>query len=528
MKCLNCGNDVEESSAFCTNCGSQIGELKCPKCGENITTDQLFCTECGFNLKSDNGEYIGNNVSVLEKVDSNIDSLKKGSVFKMIDNNIDTLRSGSVFKRIGEDHSKINENILKDYGFNKNQRKKFIKFMTSQGLSYYRDSITPNLIDEFLDIDSNKQEFLRHSKKLEEKRIKEKIEEVTAETLIESDYFKSRKQKFNVKEGHFYYKQILNEELKNGHLGYDDVESRLDELLQINDAQSIYELRTNKPTHLFKTRRDLDQYIGYGTAKNPIPISDEEMDKFYEKLESSGSESSLTLQKILSEELDKKAVEEIKETKKVSISIPNGKKLLNSPLAGALAGDVIAGGAGRMIGGLAGAGDILGSTMGAMGGGLILGGAGALIGGLIAATDDGIEWFDTVLVLTEDEALIAGKIVLPYRNIKHVHAEKGKGFDVVTLTMNQGGLQFKTSNGVALKEVMDEMIEESKEKVLISSNSENSPQEKLHTDLEQQEPVKIEKSPFEKIKEAKELLDMGALTQDEFDEIKRKALDMLR
>ena len=131
-------------------------------------------------------------------------------------------------------------------------------------------------------------------------------------------------------------------------------------------------------------------------------------------------------------------------------------------------------------------------------------------------------------VLTEDEALIAGKIVLPYRNIKHVHAEKGKGFDVVTLTMNQGGLQFKTSNGVALKEVMDEMIEESKEKVLISSNSENSPQEKLHTDLEQQEPVKIEKSPFEKIKEAKELLDMGALTQDEFDEIKRKALDMLR
>ena len=81
--------------------------------------------------------------------------------------------------------------------------------MTSQGLSYYRDSITPNLIDEFLDIDSNKQEFLRHSKKLEEKRIKEKIEEVTAETLIESDYFKSRKQKFNVKEGHFYYKQVL-------------------------------------------------------------------------------------------------------------------------------------------------------------------------------------------------------------------------------------------------------------------------------------------------------------------------------
>jgi hypothetical protein len=37
----------------------------------------------------------------------------------------------------------------------------------------------------------------------------------------------------------------------------------------------------------------------------------------------------------------------------------------------------------------------------------------------------------------------------------------------------------------------------------------------------------VEVDPVEKIKKAKELLDIGAITQEEFDEIKRKYLEMI-
>lgn len=340
-------------------------------------------------------------------------------------------------------------------------------------------------------------------------QIKYKITTLTGKKLRESPYFSSRKQIFNVKDGYTYYKNILNIEANNNVLEYEDVESRLDELLQINNAKAIYELRNKKPTHLFKTKQDLEQYIGYGTIKNPIPITDEEMEKINEKIENSELERSVASKIILAEELHKKTIEKIKETKKVDISIPNGRKLLNSPLTGALTGDIIGSGAGSMIGGLASAGDILGSTMGALNGGLILGGAGALIGGLLAATDDGIEWFDTVLVLNKEGAIIAGKLFLPYKDIKHINVEKGRSFDVVTFTMNNNGLQFKTSDGMALKKVMDELMEnmelDTVERQIVTSNTSAT-------------------DNAEALMKYAELYEKGLLTKDEFEDKKNELL----
>ena len=301
--------------------------------------------------------------------------------------------------------------------------------------------------------------LINKNNKAEIDRIKRKITTLTGKNLSDSAYFKARKNFYNVSDVHTYYKKILNLEAEKNVLEYDNVESRLDELFQIGQSRVIYELRTKKPTYLFKTSQDVEQYIGYGTVKNPIPFSDEEMEEINEKIKNSGEERSVALKKIIAEGLHEKTVEKIRKTKQVNISIPNGRKLLNSPLTGSLTGDIIGSGAGSMIGGLASAGDLLGSTMGALNGSLILGGAGALIGGLLAAKDDGIEWFDTVLVLDNEGVIIAGKLLLPYKDIRHINAEKGSKFDVVTFTMENNGLQFKTDDGLALKEVMEEMME---------------------------------------------------------------------
>lgn len=234
------------------------------------------------------------------------------------------------------------------------------------------------------------------------------------------------------------------------------------------------------------------------------------MEKINERVENSNNERSVALKKIMAEELHKKTVNEIRETKKVNISIPNGRKLLNTPLTGALTGDIIGSGAGSLIGGLASAGDVLGGTMGALSGSLILGGAGALIGGLLAASDDGIEWFDTVLVLDKEGAIIAGKLQLPYKDIKHIEAEKGDGFDVVTFTLEKQGFQFKTPDGIALKQVMDEImegIELDSEPEQISDSGTTSETDKV-----------------EALMRYAELYEKGLLTKDEFEAKKKELL----
>lgn len=146
-----------------------------------------------------------------------------------------------------------------------------------------------------------------------------KISEVTGKYLFESQYFIERKKLFNVSDGYTYYKDILKWEVDNYGLEYEDIEARLDELLKINDAKTLFELRLKKPTYLFKTREDLKQYIGHGTAEAPIPITDEEI----EKLREMGFDRSVALDNILSEGKHKKEYEAQGEEIPVKIKVDN-------------------------------------------------------------------------------------------------------------------------------------------------------------------------------------------------------------
>ena len=159
---------------------------------------------------------------------------------------------------------------------------------------------------------TEKEKAYKERKRQEEENkdpINYKISEITGKHLWDSDYFTERKKLFNVSDGYTYYKDILKWEVANYNLEYDDLEVRLDELLKIGDAKTIFELRFKHPTCLFKTREDLKNYIGHGTAKAPIPFTDEEIEKRKRDLEFAA-----TLKNIQSKETDN-AVNKIKETK---------------------------------------------------------------------------------------------------------------------------------------------------------------------------------------------------------------------
>ena len=45
QNCNKCGSDIEEGSAFCSECGTQA-EALCSECGTKLE-DSAFCPECG-------------------------------------------------------------------------------------------------------------------------------------------------------------------------------------------------------------------------------------------------------------------------------------------------------------------------------------------------------------------------------------------------------------------------------------------------------------------------------------------------
>lgn len=56
MKCLYCGNELNEGIKFCTKCGAEVARMIqnsghiCPKCGEQFARDTKFCGRCGTPL----------------------------------------------------------------------------------------------------------------------------------------------------------------------------------------------------------------------------------------------------------------------------------------------------------------------------------------------------------------------------------------------------------------------------------------------------------------------------------------------
>lgn len=68
--CCNCGNELAEGAAFCTECGTKVAnndcdpfvsgthilEKACPKCGERMPEDMFYCLNCGYQFPSDKEE----------------------------------------------------------------------------------------------------------------------------------------------------------------------------------------------------------------------------------------------------------------------------------------------------------------------------------------------------------------------------------------------------------------------------------------------------------------------------------------
>ena len=117
-----------------------------------------------------------------------------------------------------------------------------------------------------------------------------------------------------------------------------------------------------------------------------------------------------------------------------------------------LSPDVVSG-----AGGLIGAAATVGIVSTTLGTGLIVVGAGALLGGLIAKNSDSVEWIPTELYIWDEELVIAGKYSIGFNEIKHVDCSSG---EILTLTLKDQAIQFRTYNAKALKVVIDEKIDD--------------------------------------------------------------------
>lgn len=54
-RCPGCGDEVEESEAFCNKCGmnlkqEEVVKKTCPACGDEVDEGETFCNKCGYNL----------------------------------------------------------------------------------------------------------------------------------------------------------------------------------------------------------------------------------------------------------------------------------------------------------------------------------------------------------------------------------------------------------------------------------------------------------------------------------------------
>lgn len=145
------------------------------------------------------------------------------------------------------------------------------------------------------------------------------------------------------------------------------------------------------------------------------------------------------------------SLEYINTNKKTKIEFPVDDSS-KEKLSKLLSPDVV-GGAGGLIGAAATVG-IVGTTLGT---GLIVVGAGALLGGLIAKNSDDVEWVPAELYIWDEELVISGKYSISFNEIKHVNYSPG---EMVTLTLKDQAIQFRTYNAKALKVVIDEKIDE--------------------------------------------------------------------
>ena len=144
------------------------------------------------------------------------------------------------------------------------------------------------------------------------------------------------------------------------------------------------------------------------------------------------------------------SLEYIRLNRKTKIEFPADESSKDK-LSKLLSPDVV-GSAGGLIGAAATVG-VIGTTLGT---GLIVAGAGALLGDLIAKNSNDVEWIPAELFLWDDELVISGKYSIGFDEIKLVISSPG---EILTLTLKDEAIQFRTYNSKALKTVINEKID---------------------------------------------------------------------
>ena len=109
--CPNCGNQNDDTTNFCINCGTKLitDSLKCSKCGEINEFNSNFCINCGNNLKE-------NKESTRKEFQEHVDDLKR----KLEEKNLFTLSIGNNEKinnpiKTGL-YQTLDDEVIKRYG----------------------------------------------------------------------------------------------------------------------------------------------------------------------------------------------------------------------------------------------------------------------------------------------------------------------------------------------------------------------------------------------------------------------------
>jgi len=53
MKCIQCGQELEEGTKFCYSCGAKVQSTFCSQCGAEMPSDAKFCGSCGSKTSND-------------------------------------------------------------------------------------------------------------------------------------------------------------------------------------------------------------------------------------------------------------------------------------------------------------------------------------------------------------------------------------------------------------------------------------------------------------------------------------------
>lgn len=367
--------------------------LKCNNCGQDITEGSKFCSNCGERII-----WPDYNGDIEDKIDEFSDYIKeKGNEF--LDDNLP------------EDYAnKVRQNISNFQEASQDPERSFID--ENEKLSNAKD----NLLKTSNSIKQSGSNFIDEN---------EKLSNAKDSVLTTASSFKESGENFinnNIS-------QDTRDKFKSNFNDFSDSTKKFS-----SDASIVLK---NIHSHRLKVKQKKKD------EKDELKRQKEEELMEKQKLDA-----------IEKEKIHQNKIIEIREKRVANIEIPVPKEQSNDAMRGAITGEMIGSGAGRVIGGIAG--DSIIDTLDA---GLILGGAGALIGGLAAAGDDGVNWLNSQIFISDEELIISGKFSLHFDEIKLISTSKFKSNDMIVFTLKNKGLDFKTDDAKALKIVIEEYMQ---------------------------------------------------------------------